>query len=95
MKDKVLEVQFPYNPLRDLNPVDQVGFVDLRDAYVNHSLPGNLSVTLEDYNGVDDPSSLIGCSRDVFEAYRKAQYVKLRENAEAAKAADASFAANE
>lgn len=86
---------FPFNPLRDIAPVDQFGFVDLHDAYVNHCIPGDLIVNQEDYNGVEDPSSLIGKSADVFEAYRKAQYVKSAESAAAAEAAKATSGATE
>lgn len=90
------DVRFAYDPKKDIAPVDQFGFIDLREAYVNHSIPGDLSVTVEDYNGVEDPSSLLGKSSDVFEAYRKAQYVKSAESsAAAAEAAAASSAATE
>lgn len=82
MKETISEVSFTYDPIKDLAPVDQFGFVDLHDAFVNHSIPGDLSPVSEEYNGVEDPASLLGKSSDVFEAYRKASYVK---NAEAAK----------
>lgn len=71
-------VSFVYNPVTDIAPVDQYGFIDLRDAFVNHCIPGDLSVVTEDFNGVEDPDSLIGSPHDVFEAFRKAQYVKSR-----------------
>lgn len=87
---------FAYDPQRDLAPVDQFGFIDLHDAYVNHCVPGDIAVNVEDYNGVDDPASLIGKSQDVFEALRKAGYVKSAESSvAAAKAAAASSAATE
>lgn len=74
------EESYTFDPIKDIAPVDQVGFVDLRDAFVNHSIPGDLTVKSEDYNGVDDPSSLLGRPSDVFDAYRKAQYVKSAES---------------
>lgn len=92
---KFPEIDYSYDPQKDLAPVDQFGFVNLRDAYINGSLPGDLSVSAEDYNGVDDPGSLLGRSADVFEAYRKAEYVKRAESAAAAEAAAASSTASE
>ena len=35
-----------FNPLADIQPVDQFGFVNLLDAYVNGTIPGDLSVSL-------------------------------------------------
>ena len=87
---------YGYDPAKDIAPVDQFGFVDLRSAFLNHTIPGDLSVNSEDYNGVDDPSSLMGKSSDVFDALRKASYVKSAEaSAAAAKAAEASSAVTE
>lgn len=82
-----------YNPQKDNAPVDQVGFVNLRDAYVNSVIPGDLSVETSEFNGVDDPSSLLGRSHDVFESIRKGQYVQ--KSAAAAEAAAASSAETE
>lgn len=64
-----------YNPERDIAPVDQVGFIDLHDAFVNGSIPGDLGVDEAAFNGVDDPASLIDRPSDKFDAYRKADYV--------------------
>lgn len=96
-KDNNSEVYniYGYDPQKDIAPVDQFGFIDLRDAYLNHCIPGDMNISTEDYNGVEDPSSLLGKSSDVFEAYRKAQYVKSAESAAAAEAAAASSAATE
>ena len=41
------EVRFAFNPKRDIQQVDQFGFVDLRSAFVNHSLPGTLEAYAE------------------------------------------------
>lgn len=95
MKETLFEVSYTYDPVKDIAPVDQFGFVDLRDAFEHSCIPGDLSVNVEDYNGVDDPSSLLGRSSDVFEAYRKAEYVKSAESAAKAKAEAASSAETE
>lgn len=83
-----------YNPTKDNSPVDQVGFVNLRDAYVNSVIPGDLSVDVSEFNGVDEPGSLLGRSHDVFEAIRKGQSVQ-KASAAAAEAAAASSAETE
>lgn len=88
------EVSYTYDPSKDIASVDQHGFVDLHDAYVNGSIPGDLVANSEDYNGVDEPSSLLGRSSDVFDAYRKAQYVKSAES-KVVEATAASSAASE
>lgn len=64
-----------YDPAKDIAPVDQVGFIDLHDAFVNGSIPGDLGVNDESFNGVDDPASLMDRPSDKFDAYRKADYV--------------------
>lgn len=95
-KSESINERFAYDPKRDISPVDQFGFVDLRDAFANHSLPGTLVSSDESFNGVEDPASLLGKSADVFDAYRKAQYVKSAESAAAAAAkvnADAASSA--
>lgn len=82
-KDKELKdinPKFPpveqgFDPKRDIAPVDQVGFIDLHDAFVNGSIPGDLGVSEESFNGVDDPASLLDRPSDKFDAYRKADYV--------------------
>lgn len=86
-------VSFTYDPIKDIAPVDQFGFVDLRSAFVNASIPGDLSFSEESFNGVEEPRSLVGRSSDVFEAIRKAEYVKSSESRRAAAAADAAGAA--
>lgn len=91
MKNNVVSEPFyGYDPLRDVSAVDQFGFLNLRDAYLNNSIPGEITSDVDSFNGVADPASLIGKSTDVFDAYRKAEYVK---GAEAARAAAAEAAA--
>lgn len=65
-----------FNPVKDQNPVDQVGFVDLRKAFLTATIPGDLSVDESRYNGVEEPASLVGRPSDVFDAIRKGQYVQ-------------------
>jgi len=59
-----------YNPIEDLKPVDAFGFLDLASAYVNKTVPSDTVTQDADYNGIDDPSSILGKPRDVFDALR-------------------------
>lgn len=65
-----------YNPDVDISPVNPLGFVDVRKAYASGIVSGDVSIEQSSFNGVDDPGSLMHRSQDVFEAYRKADYVK-------------------
>lgn len=57
-----------YNPERDLKAVEPFGFVDLKDAYINHCVPSQVGDSESDYNGIEDPSSIVGKPSDVFDA---------------------------
>lgn len=57
-----------FDPVRDLSPVEQFGFIDLKTALENSVVPSQMPGADEDYNGIDDPSKVLGIPRDVFEA---------------------------
>lgn len=59
--------ELAFDPVRDISPVDQFGFVDLKSALANSAVPSVMPGADLDYNGVDDPSAIIGKPRDVFE----------------------------
>lgn len=59
---------FSFNPLRDKTPVSGTGFIDLKSAMVNNVIPSNIAESETDYNGIQDPASIMGKPRDVFEA---------------------------
>lgn len=65
-----------YNPKVDLHEVDQFGFVDLNKAYVDGTISGDVAISDERFNGVQDPSTLLPRPKDKFEAMRQADYVK-------------------
>lgn len=65
-----------YNEVCDNNPVDQYGFIDLVECISNGAVPTTISDTEMDYNGIEDPASILGKPHDVFEAYRMQDYVK-------------------
>lgn len=58
----------PFNPKRDKTHVSQTGYIDLKSAMVNNAIPSEVAETDEQYNGIEDPASILGKPTDVFEA---------------------------
>ena len=58
----------PFDPARDITPVDQYGFIDMKTAFDSSIVPSQLPESDSDYNGIDDPSDIVGKPRDIFEA---------------------------
>lgn len=67
-----------YDELRDVAPVDQFGFVDLNECLANGEVPATIADSEDAYNGIEDPSSIIGKPRDIFEAFSMQDYIKER-----------------
>lgn len=71
---------FEYFTLEELGPncaiVDQIGYIDLRVAYATGVVRGDLSAVEGDFNGIDDPKSMIGNPDDVFSSIRAAKTYK-------------------
>lgn len=57
-----------YDPVRDLVPVDQFGFIELKSALAESVVPSQLPDSESDYNGIDEPDKVLGKPRDIFEA---------------------------
>ena len=66
-----------FNPARDVVSVSQTGFIDLKNAFANNSIPSQIVGADTDYNGIDDPASILGRPTDVFEAMEMESYVKI------------------
>ena len=70
MKDKVISEPIPvpgYDPERDIQAVDQTGYVDLKKANAESVVPAVEGLTEERFNGIDDPNSIGSRPSDVFE----------------------------
>ena len=67
---------FGFDPKVDLQAVDQSGVIDLHKAVVNGVIDGDITVTDEMFNGVQDPSVLMPRPKDNFERMRQGEYVK-------------------
>lgn len=65
-----------YNPVTDLSPVDEFGYVDLVECLAKGEVPASLGNTDDVYNDIDDPSTIIGKPRDNFEAIRMMDAIK-------------------
>ena len=57
-----------FDPVRDIAPVDQFGFIDLKTALATGIVPSQLPDSVSDYNGIDNPDAILGKPRDIFEA---------------------------
>lgn len=57
-----------FDPVRDQNPVDQFGFIDLKTALDSSNIPSQLPDADSDYNGIQNPEAILGKPRDIFEA---------------------------
>ena len=65
-----------YDEVKDLQAVDQIGWIDLGEAIRNGYVPGSLEADDTVYNDIDDPSTIMHNASDVFELYRQADYIK-------------------
>lgn len=64
----MIQGKFERNPRKTKKPVDQFGFVDVVKIMDTKSIPASAAEGAEVYNGIDDPSSILGKPGDVFEA---------------------------
>lgn len=64
----MIQDSLPFDPVRDIAPVDQFGFIDLKASLAESVVPSQMPDSETDYNGIDDPDKVIGKPRDIFEA---------------------------
>lgn len=57
-----------FDPRRDVAPVEQFGFIDLKTALESSVVPSQMPDSDTDYNGMEDPEQILGKPHDVFEA---------------------------
>lgn len=57
-----------FNSEIDDAEVDQFGFVDMREAIANNVIVGNADINQQSFNNIEDPSTIIGKPRDIFQA---------------------------
>lgn len=64
----MLFTNLEFNPAVDKKAVEPFGFIDLKQALATSTVPSQLPDADVDYNGVEDPKSILGRPRDVFDA---------------------------
>lgn len=58
----------PFDPVKDLKPVEQYGFIDLKSALDSSIVPSQMPGSDTDYNGIEEPEQIAGKPADIFEA---------------------------
>lgn len=71
----MIQKNLTYDPVRDVAPVEQDGFIDLVKASQSNSIPANLSADELSYNGIEDPRSIAGRPRNNFEAAQMSKVI--------------------
>ncbi len=72
----IVDIKEYFNEERDNHEVDQFGFIDLAECLSNGEVPATIADSEDKYNGIEDPSEILGKPSDVFEAYRMGDYIK-------------------
>lgn len=65
-----------FDPKKDIQEVDQFGYIDLVDVIKNGSIDCEISVKEPAFNQIGDPSSILGKPKDVFDAHRMSAEVQ-------------------
>lgn len=65
-----------YNDVCDIQATDQTGFVDVGEAIRNGFVPGSMNPDTMVYNDIEDPASIMPNATDIFDLYRKNDYVQ-------------------
>lgn len=68
----MIVVKCVFDTERDLKEVEPFGFIDLKNAFVERCVPSQVGESDSDYNGIDNPESILGKPSDVFDALRAA-----------------------
>lgn len=72
-----------YNPRTDLRDVDNGAIIDINDILRTGVVPSTINFAPMSFNGIDEPSSIIGSPRDTFDAYRLHEQIMSAEKADA------------
>lgn len=64
-----------FDPCKDMQEVDQTGYIDLATAYVNGVVSGDLNPDQLTFNQIEEPESILGRPSDEFDAIRMRDYV--------------------
>ncbi len=59
-----------YNPICDVREVQNFGYLELSDVMRTGIIPSDLSASQLQFNGIEDPQSILGSPCDAFDAMR-------------------------
>lgn len=59
-----------FNPVCDVREVQTFGFLELSDVMRTGIVPSNLPASQLQFNGIEDPMSILGSPCDTFDAMR-------------------------
>lgn len=59
-----------FNPVCDVREVQTFGYLELADVMRSGIIPSNLSASQMQFNGIEDPQSILGSPSDTFDAMR-------------------------
>lgn len=68
----------PFDKRRDMEEVDQFGWLNLTDAYSHGVVPADLRATEGEFAPVENVESMIGRPADEFDAIRMGKFIKER-----------------
>ena len=74
----MLHIGRPFDKVKDMQEVDQFGYVDLCSAYANGAISGDLAVETGKMNGIEHPESILGKPSDEFDAIALNKVVRER-----------------
>lgn len=66
-----------YDPCKDISPVSPNDSIDLCDAFANGFVPENIVIGDSDFDGNDEPKSIIGRPANDFDAIHMAETAKV------------------
>ncbi len=59
-----------FDKTKDYREVEDYGYVDLVKCLQTGAVPSDVTGSMSSYNGIEDPTSIIGSPTDVFDAMR-------------------------
>lgn len=68
-------MKYIFDKERDLERVDQVGYLNIGDAFKNGTISGDFAFTDEEYNRAS-PADMMHRPDDIFASYRQRDMVK-------------------
>lgn len=67
---KMVQNSAKFDKVKDLQEVDQFGYIDLVKSFQNGYVAGDVESVAERFNDIEDPASIVGKPKDCFEAMR-------------------------